>query len=226
MKIRKLEKYVGFFLLLLVLVAAGLVDDLWLSQLPVRNSDVFPAWMVNLDSAVFILINQSLSSPPLDLIMSLITHVGSTVFWLTVSLVLWFRNKRREAVLLATTIILGGIFFSFLKVFIARPRPYQVIAGSRVVEMEGGSSFPSGHTKNVFSAAVILGKNRTIRWKVTLYMLALIISFSRIYVGMHYPLDVLVGALAGYIIARIVLSYDRQIISLATRFNILHPRQT
>ena len=223
MKIRKLEKYIGFFVLL-GLVAAGLLDDLPLLQLPVRNSDVFPAYIASLDSAVFILINRSLSSPALDLIMSLITHIGSTVFWLIISLVLWFRDKRREAVLLATTIILGGIFFSFLKVFIERPRPYQIVAGSRVVEMEGGSSFPSGHTKNVFSAAVILGKNRTIRWKVSLYMLALIISFSRIYVGMHYPLDVLVGALAGYIIARIVLSYDRQIVSLATRFNILHPQ--
>jgi len=223
MKIWKLEKYIGFFVLL-GLVAAGLLDDLPLLQLPVRNSDVFPAYIASLDSAVFILINRSLSSPALDLIMSLITHIGSTVFWLIISLVLWFRDKRREAVLLATTIILGGIFFSFLKVFIERPRPYQIVAGSRVVEMEGGSSFPSGHTKNVFSAAVILGKNRTIRWKVSLYMLALIISFSRIYVGMHYPLDVLVGALAGYIIARIVLSYDRQIVSLATRFNILHPQ--
>lgn len=195
-----------------------LVDEVWLSRLPVKNSEVFPAWIANLDSAMFILINQSFSNPLLDLVMSLITHIGSTIFWLIMALILWFSDRKKEAILLATAIILGGIFFIFLKVFIARPRPYQVIAGSRVIEVEGGSSFPSGHAKNVFSVAVILGKNRIKRWKVSLYTLAVIVSFSRIYVGMHYPLDALVGAIAGYIIAKIILLYEKQIILLTTKF--------
>lgn len=215
MKIRT----IAFFLVFLVLMATvGLVEEVWLTRLPVKNSEVFPPWITSLDSATFILINQSLSNPLLDLVMSLITHVGSTIFWLIIASVIWLNGRKKEAVLLGTAIILGGVFSLFLKVLISRPRPYQVIAGSRVFDIEAGSSFPSGHAGNVFSASIILGKGRGRKWQASLYMLAAVVSFSRIYVGMHYPLDVLVGALGGYIAARITLLYEKQITSLVTKF--------
>lgn len=201
-----------------LMVIVEFVDEVWLSQIPVKNSEVFPSWITSSDSTLFIFINQSVSNLMLDLIMSLITHIGSTIFWLIIALVFWFGNRKKVAILLAAAVILGGIFFIFLKVFIARPRPYQIIAGSRVLEIEGGSSFPSGHAKNVFSAAVILGKSRRKKWKASLYTLAVIVSFSRIYVGMHYPLDVFAGALAGYVMARIILLYEKQIIARVTNF--------
>jgi undecaprenyl-diphosphatase len=208
-----------FLLSILALVATvELAEEVWLSQPSAKSSDNFPAWISNWDSALFVLINQSFSNPLLDLFMGFVTHGGSTVFWLVVALLLWFYDRRREAVLLTVAIVLGGALFLFLKFFVDRPRPYQVIAGSRVLAVEGGSSFPSGHSKNVFSAAVILGKGRSRRWRALLYAFAAVISFSRIYVGLHYPFDTLVGALAGYVIAKITLRYERQIVSLTGRY--------
>jgi undecaprenyl-diphosphatase len=215
MRARNTVFLLGF---LALIVAVELVEELWLSQPSAGGSDTFPPWISSWDSSLFVLINQSFSIPILDLFMSIVTHGGSTVFWLVVAFLLWFYDRRREAVLLAVSIILGGALFLFLKFFIDRPRPYQVIAGSRVLTVEGGSSFPSGHSKNVFSAAVILGKSRAGRWRVLLYAFAVVVSLSRIYVGLHYPFDTLVGALAGYVIAKITLRYERQIVSLTGRY--------
>jgi len=208
-----------FLLGILALVAAvELAEEVWLSQPSAKSSDNFPVWISNWDSTLFVLINQSFSNPLLDLFMVFVTHCGSTVFWLVVALLFWFDNRKREAVLLAAAIILGGVLFLFLKSFVDRPRPYQVIAGSRVLAVEGGSSFPSGHSKNFFSVAVILGKGRAKKWRVLLYAFASVVSFSRIYVGLHYPFDTLVGALAGYVIAKITLRYEKQIASLTDRY--------
>jgi len=215
MRARNTVFLLGF---LALLVAVELVGELWLSQPSAGGSDTFPPWISGWDSSLFVLINQSFSSPLLDLFMSIITHGGSTVLWLVVALLLWFDDRRREAVLLAVSIVLGGALFLFLKFFINRPRPYQVIAGSKVLTVEGGSSFPSGHSKNAFSAVVILGKGRAERWRILLYAFAVVVSFSRVYVGLHYPSDVLVGAFAGYIIAKITLRYEKQITSLTDRY--------
>ena len=210
---------IGFLILFLILMATvEFIDEVWLSKISFKNTEVFPPWIARPDSVIFILINQSISNPVLDLIMSLITHFGSTIFWLTFSFLLWFTGRRKEALILATAIILGGIIALFLKVYVARPRPYKVIAETRILEKEGGFSFPSGHAKNVFSAAVILGKDRGKKAKSLLYIFALIISFSRIYVGVHYPLDVLTGAFLGYIIGKIILLYEKQIILLIKKF--------
>jgi undecaprenyl-diphosphatase len=76
--------------------------------------------------------------------------------------------------------------------------------------MESGYSFPSGHANTVFVAATILGRKDKL-WKPFLWALAVVVSFSRIYIGVHWPLDVIVGAVLGWLTGKIVLRYEKEI---------------
>ena len=86
----------------------------------------------------------------------------------------------------------GGSWFIvevILKPLFARPRP----------DASAGFSFPSGHATIAFAMATVLSKKEP-KWRFALFLLAIAIAFSRIYLGKHYPLDVLAGAFLGIII--------------------------
>jgi undecaprenyl-diphosphatase len=71
------------------------------------------------------------------------------------------------------------------------------------------ASFPSGHAATSFAAATVLSLARP-RWAPAFYLVALAIGFSRIYVGVHYPLDILGGAVLGVAIALLTREVDRR----------------
>jgi len=214
MKGRRILFILAFTLLFII---GESIDKFLLINLPFTRYDPFPEVLVKFDSDIFIFINQHLGNPWLDMFMRFITYSGSTVFWLITVVILWFYDRRKEASLLATAMIMGGILFLFLKFFIARPRPYQMIDGTRIIDLESGSSFPSGHAKNIFSAAAILGNSVERKWTILLYLLAVLVSFSRIYVGMHYPFDVIIGGFLGYVIGRVTLMYEGKIMRMINR---------
>ena len=84
-----------------------------------------------------------------------------------------------------------------LKELTDRPRPFEVLAeADPLLGGTGGNSFPSGHASTSFAGAVVLAY--LVRRAVpALLVLAALVAFSRVYVGVHYPLDVVAGALLG-----------------------------
>ena len=95
-----------------------------------------------------------------------------------------------------------------LKNLVARTRPYEVIEGLTYIVMKPSDySFPSGHAGCSFSAACIMYRRLPRRYGVPALILAILISVSRLYVGVHYPSDVLFGVISG-----IAISYAAEVI--------------
>lgn len=88
-----------------------------------------------------------------------------------------------------------------LKPLVARTRPYDLLGYEILVRRLGDYSFPSGHTSASFAAATaIYAIDR--RWGAAAYVLAALIGFSRLYLGVHFPTDVLAGAVVGILAAK------------------------
>jgi undecaprenyl-diphosphatase len=199
----------------LFLVLAEILEDLFPRGVQTVGS-VGPSPLVTWDKAAFLLVNVELSSPLLDLMMRLISHLGSTVFWLGAVALLAYKRRRREAFLLLVALSLDTALITSLKLLLSRVRPYQVISEARVLDREGGFSFPSGHSEASFLSATFLAAKfpRTLPF---LYGLTFAIAYSRIYVGAHWPLDVVAGAIVGLTVAALILLFEKQILR-AMRF--------
>ncbi len=157
--------------------------------------------LVQYDIALFRLIN-SISHPLLDPLIyffSLISELGA-VFWIICILVaiLDRKNGRAAALWIVISIFISDqVFGHLLKGLWPRERPFMYLEGVKAIGHRWtNGSFPSGHADTVFVLAVILSHYYR---KVTVpaYIFAFLTCFSRIYCGMHHPLDVFVGALEG-----------------------------
>ena len=122
----------------------------------------------------------------------------------------FFKGKKGKIALCLLIIALSlndSICAQILKPFFERVRPsHMSIEGLNLLVSKGGKwSMPSNHASNMFSLAVILSYFYG-RFKVILFFLATVIAISRVYVGVHYPGDVIIGALIGYIISWTVIT--------------------
>lgn len=118
------------------------------------------------------------------------------LFVLAVAL-LWFIPKIRTRVYLAAGSIVVGrlIFTEIIKRILDRPRPYEVLSVHQlIVDNERGVSFPSGHATVYFALAFAF---RGTKYFWPFFILAVIGSLGRVFVGVHFPLDVLAGAVIG-----------------------------
>lgn len=163
---------------------------------------------------------QKLHTPIGDQVMCTITKLGNAgAIWIMLTLILLLIPKTRRCgavltvALIINTILCNGI----IKPFVARPRPCDVnMAIQLLIPRPSDWSFPSGHTSAAFASASALffhayssigaavSESRTAAkkgWKPVL-LLAFLIAFSRLYLYVHYPTDVLggmlLGCLAGY----------------------------
>ena len=127
--------------------------------------------------------------------------------WLAIALALAVARRRPSVFLLvATTALSTRLVTSLVKHFVQRDRPPAVVLDPKpLLEVPTTSSFPSGHTSTSFACAYVISRLAP-RLTVPVYVLAALIGFSRIYVGVHYPLDVLAGAALGLLVARALLT--------------------
>ena len=149
---------------------------------------------------------QNIHAPWLDFIMTKITFLGDAGwFWIVVAIALCCFKKTRRMGLTAMIAMIFGLIVGngLLKHLVARDRPYWIDQGLKdalLVKELSDFSFPSGHTQASFAAAVsIFLYNR--KWGAAAIVLAVLIGFSRLYLGVHFPTDVLAGAILGTVFA-------------------------
>ena len=107
--------------------------------------------------------------------------------------------------LVATVALTTQLATTLLKYAVQRDRPPTVVLDPEpLLDVPTTSSFPSGHTSSSFACAWVLSRLAP-RLTVPLFALAALIGFARIYVGVHYPLDVLAGAVFGILVATALL---------------------
>ena len=141
----------------------------------------------------------------LDGVMPVVTKLGDAgIFWILLSVVLLLIPKYRKAGLsMGIALLIGLVVCNItLKPLIARPRPYdyQLAHFGKTIELLIAAphdfSFPSGHTLASFEAATaLLLHNR--KWGICAIVLASVIAFSRLYLYVHYPTDVLFALVMG-----------------------------
>lgn len=166
-------------------------------------------WLEALDTALFHFINGSLSNPLFDWLMPILSGAGAVMHWFVLAVALAFVAAMvfggARARLCAIMILLGaalgnGLVVNTIKHAVHRPRPCMAL--SDVVERLGcttSGSMPSAHAANWFAATMIafIFYGRKLWLIVPVFVLALAVSFSRVYCGVHYPGDVLAGAILG-----------------------------
>jgi undecaprenyl-diphosphatase len=148
------------------------------------------------------------SSPFLDHVIPWVTHLGShlalALFMIVSSLII-----RRKKVILRLLLLYGiesGVLYG-LKFLLQRPRPFHFLAAASKLSQGPGEvldpSFPSGHTVYAFMMATLLAYWFP-RYRFLFFILAVFVGWTRIYLNLHYPTDVIAGGLLGYGITKVL----------------------
>lgn len=166
-------------------------------------------FLYSIDVAVFRFINGTLSNPVTDKLMPFITDV---THWYLVYVLLWFiilfkGGKYRIGLAIGMILLVtisDQISSNLLKNLIERARPCKVLENVHLlVTCTDSFSFPSSHAVNNFAAAMFFSFfYRNLKW--ILFSVATLMALSRIFVGVHYPSDVVGGALIGILIGYIL----------------------
>jgi len=174
------------------------------------------AQIMQQNDILFYFINRGLDNNFLDFLMPTITDFGSFVAMGIICILLFIfggEKGKKVAVLGLAALFVANVAVYFLKIIIAEPRPFLVLPNvDQLVAENEIYSFPSGHTASSFAVMVVIGlmyklnfKGKNYRLIYPLVAFASVIAFSRVYIGVHYPLDVVFGALVGSLSALLVL---------------------
>lgn len=145
----------------------------------------------------------------LDWLMPKITMLGEAgILWVAIVLVLIVRKKtRREGILIALAMALGAIVGVWLlKMLVQRARPCWITGQQILISVPKDYSWPSGHTLIGFTVWPLIMKMNKKAGIVTM-LAACIIAFSRLYLYVHFPTDVISGAFIGFAIAQLTWKF-------------------
>ncbi|GAB6169379.1 phosphatase PAP2 family protein [Clostridium carnis] len=170
----------------------------------------------NIDISILMIIREYLSSPLMDKVMKILSTLGNIGFiWIVIGIILLLNKKYRKiGIILLLSLLLGSILGEgIIKKLVQRPRPFLNLENiTLIINAPSTYSFPSGHTASSFAAAVVLGKYFE-KEKYIFYLLACGIAFSRMYLFVHYPSDVVAGIILGVISAKIIITLVEHYIS-------------
>lgn len=169
--------------------------------------------MHNLNIQTFLFINgYAGKSILIDKIFLFITNplifivLGLAALWIIIIRPLYKKDPverlktMRDALFFVTSMMLVWFVVSFIKSVVASPRPYQYFEGVKTLIIYGNfDSFPSLHAAFSFALAFLVFKRHR-SWGITLFAVATLVGLSRVFVGAHFPIDVIVGVLLGVFI--------------------------
>ena len=145
-------------------------------------------------------------SSSLDLPFRILTYMGNEGFFILVLPFIYWCVDRRTGVRLSILFLFSAYVNSAVKVFACQPRPFQYDSRVKQIVSAGGGGFPSGHTQGtlVFWGYLALCFRRPLLWVIT-GLLIILIPLSRLYLGVHFPTDLLGGYLIGAILLLLYL---------------------
>ena len=165
------------------------------------SASVSWAW----EEELFRALNKAGADPILDAAMFVLTTLGLPFLLALLAVPLWARGKREAAVDLLVLLVVTMLVTDAIKILTARARPCDALAGVQLLSYypcaaESDPAFPSGHTSRAFAVAGFLLVRISWRPAAPMAVLASLIGLSRIYLGVHWPTDVVAGAGLGIVL--------------------------
>ena len=166
--------------------------------------------LIKLDHKIMVLINVKLRCRPLNVLMPIITYLGSSEFSIALiisALLITGYSRKSYGLKLSLALIISGMITQVIKRTVNRLRPFLIMEDLHIKKIGiDDYSFPSGHTTGAFSMAVM-----TLLFypalTVPCLLLAFLVGISRIYLGVHFPTDVFVGIIIGSGISLLIYFY-------------------
>lgn len=157
--------------------------------------------LLQIDGNILLFIQENIRHDFMTPFWTWITSLGNSGwFWIVLSVIFLIPKKTRKAGITSLLALAIGALITnvTLKNMVARIRPYEVVDGLRLlIARPRDYSFPSGHTCASFAAALVYYRYFPRKWGIAAVILASMIAFSRLYVGVHYPTDILGGLIVG-----------------------------
>lgn len=166
--------------------------------------------ILDMDTKGCLYLNHFSHSQRIALFFKIISRLGDGLFWYIMLACIWISEGLFYVLQIAYLLVGGSVgtgIYKFLKLKTTRPRPYQVHQVIRLGERPlDHFSFPSGHTLHAVMASITLGYIQPILLVIMLPF-TMLVALSRMVLGLHYPSDVVVGALIGMLVALGILAF-------------------
>lgn len=170
----------------------------------------------NIDAAILLFVQEYIRCPFLTAVFSFITMLGTAglISIITCLLLMISKKTRKLGIICAIALALSFLVNNLIiKNLVARIRPYEVIEGLKLITHRASDySFPSGHTANTCVVAVVIYMLTPKKAGIPVLIFAGLMGLSRIYLGVHYPSDVVFGFLNGAVIGILTAVLGRKMI--------------
>ncbi len=195
---------------------------MWTRSLALSKENNMFDKLLEWDREIFIYLN-SLGIEKYDQFWSIVTNITSWIpLFLLFFVIVILKYPKKEALFISLTVI-ALLFFILLatdltKEFVGRLRPNndeEINGLIRILKNPVSYSFFSGHAASSFSVTtlIVLFLRKKFKWAWIFYLWPLMFAFSRIYVGVHYPTDILVGSLVGILSAFLFYNFYEKFIA-------------
>lgn len=164
--------------------------------------------MYSSDRIAFIILNRYWKSSFTDFIMPIITNLGGATWSITLCIVLLLsRNPDVNSAgkHMAISLLITHLIVRLFKKYLPRLRPYMTLENVHIGhKVYKDPSFPSGHSTAAFCSATVLSTAFPV-YSIIFFTIAALVAVSRVYLGMHYPSDVTVGAIIAIAVTQIII---------------------